>query len=379
MLTMARPRKLTEDQRLRKRTDGIWEVVWTDINDPKRPTHRKSTGTRDRQEAETLFPQIVADTKIVKPPANETVGWVIETYLADKEREKTPKQFAPIKAALTPIKDRLGGLRPDQLLQPVIDGYVDWRRAQVRWTNHPKMKAKVEKTVSDSSIGKELRLLRASLNHMGATYGRRDLAPVFNIKVSDALPRDEYLTRDEVQRMLNKCGEGREHIELFLLISVATGARKEAVLSLRWDQVHIGAERAGVGESGRYHDGTWIDFGPGSGNKRRPKIPVTNNMRLWTLLTPIERPHPEYVITYRGKPIEEIKDGFANVLSDASVRGKKVTPHNMKHTAITLMLQRGIDVDTVAMWTNTTPEIIRRVYGHHIPDHHKALGDAVSF
>ena len=128
--------------------------------------------------------------------------------------------------------------------------------------------------------------------------------------------------------MLDFCIENnREHIELFLLISVATGARKEAVLSLRWSQVHVGALNAGVGKSGRFYDGTWIDFGAGSGNKRRPKIPVSNNMRLWRLLAIGERDNPDYVITFRGKQIDDVKDGFANVLKDAGIK-KKVTPHN---------------------------------------------------
>lgn len=154
-------------------------------------------------------------------------------------------------------------------------------------------------------------------------------------------PRDEYLTRDEVQRMLDCCGAGREHIELFLLISTATGARKEAVLNLTWDQVHVGALKGGVQQSGKHVEGTWMDFGAGSGNKRRPKISIPDNMRLWTLLT-MPRVHPEYVVTYRGQPITDVKKGFREFLAEAKIK-KKVTPHSMKHKAITLMLQRGID------------------------------------
>jgi len=290
---MARPRKLTEEFRLRRRRDGIWEVVW--LNLETRKPKRKSAGERDRKLAEARFPQILADAKLMKPPANETVGWIIDTYLSDKEREKSPSQFATIRAQLRPVKEHLGALRPDQILQPIVDGYVDWRRSQVRWKDHPKMKAKAEKTISDSTIKAELTKLRAAMNHMGSEYGRKDLAPLFKIKVSDGLPREDYLTRAEVQRMLDCCGEGREHIELFLLVSVATAARKKAVLDLRWSQVHIGALTASDDV-----EGTWINFGPGEGKKRRPRIPIPSNMRLWTLLT-MPRKHPTHVITYRGK------------------------------------------------------------------------------
>ncbi len=246
-----------------------------------------------------------------------------------------------------------------------------------RWETHPTLKPKVNKPIADSTIKKELGLLRAAMTHVEETYGT-PCEPKFKIKVSDGLPRDEYLTRDEVQRMLDCCSKGRrDHVELFLLISVATGARKEAVLSLTWDQVHVGALKAGTRASGEYVEGTWIDFGVGSGNKLRPKIPIPGNFRLWTLLT-LPKAHSEYVITYRGEPIDDIKAGFRNVLEEAKIK-KRVTPHNMKHTAITLMLQRGIDPDTVSRWTNTSLKTIYKVYSHHIPDHQDALGDAVGF
>lgn len=206
-------------------------------------------------------------------------------------------------------------------MQPVIDDYVVWRRMHNRWANHPTLKPKLNKPVSDGTIGKELRLLRAAMNHVRETYGTQ-CEPKFKIKVSDGLPREEYLTRNEVQQMLDCCVDNsRDHIELFLLLSVATGARKEAVLSLTWDQVHIGALKGGKQKAGEFAEGTWIDFGKGSGNKRRPKIPIPGNFRLWTLLT-LPRVHKEFVITYHGEPIDDVKGGFANVLGEAKIKKK---------------------------------------------------------
>lgn len=306
-----------------------------------------------------------------------TVGWIIDTYLDDIKPEKTPHQYNVIKSQTTRPKEKLGPLRPDQILQSVVNDFVVWRRMHNRWENHPTLEPKVNKPVSDSTIGKELRLLRAAMNHVHETHGLA-CEPKFKIKVSDGLPRNEYLTRSEVQKMLDLCeDDSREHIELFLLISVATGARKEAVLSLKWNQVHIGAFSPDPNERLKSDSNSWLDFGVGSGNKRRPRIPISSNFRLWSHLT-MPKKHPEFVITYKGQPISDIKGGFANVLKEAKI-DKKVTPHDMKHTAITLMLQRGIDPETVSRWTNTTLETIFRVYSHHIPDHHEALGDAVSF
>ena len=65
------------------------------------------------------------------------------------------------------------------------------------------------------------------MNHMVSNHGRKDLNLVFVIKCGEALPRDEWLTREEVLQMLY-CREkrNRDHIELFILIFVAIAGRK---------------------------------------------------------------------------------------------------------------------------------------------------------
>ena len=49
--------------------------------------------------------------------------------------------------------------------------------------------------------------------------------------------------------------------------------------------------------------------------------------------------------------------------------GDDVTPHVMKHTCITWMLQAGTPTWQVAGFTGTSEKIIQKVYGHHSPDH----------
>ncbi len=53
----------------------------------------------------------------------------------------------------------------------------------------------------------------------------------------------------------------------------------------------------------------------------------------------------------------------------------KATPHTLKHTAITWLLQKKVSVWDVAGLTATSVETITSTYGKHIPD---ALADAVN-
>jgi len=44
-----------------------------------------------------------------------------------------------------------------------------------------------------------------------------------------------------------------------------------------------------------------------------------------------------------------------------------VTPHTLKHTCITWLLQAGVPIWEVAGFTSTSENLIRRRYGHHCP------------
>lgn len=207
------------------------------------------------------------------------------------------------------------------------------------------------------------------------------------------------------------------------MIALATGARKEAILSLTWDQVYIPEpegrhERIAPYESstpegypftvlptivtdadgkpihakrsrhvshetpvlnfkaGANIKGAYIDFGAGSGNKRRPQIPIGQNWRLINYVIHADRSQP-YVISYSGKPLKSLKKGLAEVAKEAGVT-KPVTHHTMKRTAITHMVRGGVPLADVAEMVNTTEAVIKEYYNMHRPDLEAALGDVLS-
>jgi integrase len=105
---------------------------------------------------------------------------------------------------------------------------------------------------------------------------------------------------------------------------------------------------------------------PGKLNKtkRQPPIPLPDrllaHMRRW------HRNGQRYVIEWHRQSVR-MDNGFRDAARAAGLDG--VTPHILKHTAITWLLQRGVDIWTTAGYTGTSPQTIQRVYGHHAVDH----------
>lgn len=352
---MGRPAKY-EEPALREKPGGIWEVVWQDrITGEKK---RKSTGTKDKVQAEAFRRKLESDLLIPKDEL-PLLSDLIDRYLKNLALTKPDRNHVPAENSLRPVKAHLGHLTADQLSQDHIDEYARWRRTNRRWEGHKGFERKDTGTIAESTINKDLRMLRACLNDSAA---RRYIKVAVNFRnpASAGTPRDQWLTQAEVKRMLDVCEKSeritdetgkvvwrqrdREHLIAYMLVAVTTAARKEAILSLTWDQVHLPRPEDHKGKQVFDLDGTvnvggaYIDFGEGRGNKRRPKFPVGRSSRLMLyLLHGGDRSQP-YVITYKGKPIADVKKGIAEVAKEAGIK-KKFSPHTFKHTAITWMMQ----------------------------------------
>lgn len=86
----------------------------------------------------------------------------------------------------------------------------------------------------------------------------------------------------------------------------------------------------------------------------------------------------QFLIEWQGLPIasqERRAWRRARELADLS---SDVTPHVLRHTAATWLLQRGVSVYDVAGVLGCSEEVVRRTYGHHAKDHLRAAVAAFS-
>jgi integrase len=72
------------------------------------------------------------------------------------------------------------------------------------------------------------------------------------------------------------------------------------------------------------------------------------------------------VIHFRGHSLRRVQDGWDAVVAAADLPG--VTPHTMRHTRATWLMQKGVDLWQAAGHLGMTTTVLEKVYGHHAPD-----------
>jgi len=189
------------------------------------------------------------------------------------------------------------------------------------------------------------------------------------------MPRDRWLTRSEAARLLWACWSTREtqraiptvkfplrHIARFILIGLYTGTRAAAIAA----SAPARAEgRAYVDlERGVFYR---LAIGRRVTNKRQPPVTLPPqllaHLRRWARIGVAD----DYFVTWHGKPVRSVKKGFARAVALAGL--SNVTPHTLRHTAATWLMQNGVSIWEAAGFLGMSPEMVARVYGHHHPDH----------
>lgn len=324
---------------------GGWYIVWTERGGRSR---QRSARTTDRAVAEIALAELLhARSRHAGPRDPSQV--LLTDALADYAQERGPKTAAPwrIAAAIKPLVTFWEGCAVADVRPETCEEYVAWRGR------------------SAGTSRRELGVLRAAINH-AHRRGRLTRAVAVDLPERPD-PRDRWLTRREVAALLRAAlrePRVRLHLPLFILIGLYTGQRKQAVLSLRWSQVDL--------EAGR------VDFNaPGERrtNKRRSRIPIPR--RLLAHLRRARRRGTDlgFVVHENGQRLKDIKRGFASACRRARLEG--VSPHVLRHTCATWLMQRGVELWEAAGFLGMTRETLERVYGHHHPDHLRGAAEAL--
>ncbi|MCS0501560.1 tyrosine-type recombinase/integrase [Ancylobacter mangrovi] len=206
--------------------------------------------------------------------------------------------------------------------------------------------------------------------------------------------RERWLTRDEAAALLWACWHAREkqrrshkrlpgeslptrkytmrHLARFILIGLYTGTRAGAIASASWAAAS-GRSYVDV-ERGVFYR---LPQGAKATKKRQPPVPIPDRLlahiRRWKE-TGVSR---EYLVEYHGAPVKSVKVAFARAVDLAGLDGK-ITPHTLRHTAATWLMQAGVPIWEAAGFLGMSPEMLERTYGHHHPDHMKGAARALS-
>ncbi|WP_316207533.1 site-specific integrase [Bradyrhizobium sp. SZCCHNR3118] len=231
---------------------------------------------------------------------------------------------------------------------------------------------------------RDLEVLRAAINHHGKENLHYGTVNVWLPEKGDS--RNRWLERSEAARMLwaayryrevqtihvgphkgEKVITGRRplrHVARFLLIGFYTGTRAGAIASAAKTRA---AGKSFVDlENGIYYRKA---VGKKETNKRQPPAPIPPrllaHLRRWDRLGIAK----EHFVEWNGKPVLSVKKAFRTVVKMAGIDTEieNVTPHTLRHTAATWLMQRGTNMWVAAGYLGMTVEVLERVYGHHHP------------
>lgn len=211
--------------------------------------------------------------------------------------------------------------------------------------------------VSDSTARRELAVLRAALSHC-EREGYLIHAPKLWLPPS-APPKDRWLTLNEAARFV-QAAKPWPHLQRFILLGLYTGSRSGVLLSLQW-QPNTEGGHVDLVQGVLYRQ-------PAAAKrtkKRAPPIPLPR--QLWVLLRRWRPSSRQWLIEWKGRPVKKLKRSWA-LAREAAGLGEDVTPHTMRHTAATWMMQKNAQIHEAAGLLGMDVDTLRRVYGHHHPD-----------
>lgn len=217
---------------------------------------------------------------------------------------------------------------------------------------------------SSSTARRELSVLRAALNRAHRDRLLLGAPAVWLPPTGKARP--DWLSRGEFASLLWAMWRQKrsQHAARLALCQFYTGSRPRTVARTTWE---------------KRSDGPWVDIEhgiwwrsgedePDTVKARRPHgLPprLAAHLRRWKRLHGgkyiVE--HPRNV----GEPILDIGKALDGAARRAGV--KRITPHTLKHTAVTLAIQGGMSVEDAADYFSTSIETIQSNYWHHSPHH----------
>jgi integrase len=230
---------------------------------------------------------------------------------------------------------------------------------------------------------RDLETFRAAINHHAKEGFHRGVVRVSLPPKGEV--RDRWLTRQEAAALIWHCWRHREkqtihagtskgrsitthrrplrHIARFILIGIYTGTRAGAI-----------ASASPYAEQGR----SYVDLERGIFYRKAIGKRVTKKRQTPAPIPPRLLAHlrrwkdrkliASCFVEFNGKPVSSVKRGFKTAVGLAGLSGR-VTPHTLRHTAATWLMQRGVPIWEAAGFLGMSPEVLQDTYGHHHPDH----------
>jgi len=327
----------------------------------------------------------------------ETAEKRLAEYIARKyqpARHNRDLEFVHVADVLSIYLDDCGPrvADPDRLERYIARLNEYWGDKKLSEVTNAECRAFIKARGRPGGARADLEVLRAAINHH-AKENLHNGAVRVSLPPKGA-PRDRWLTRAEAARLLLTCWRYREqqtahrgrlrgqvietnkrplrHLARFILIGLYTGTRAGAIAasSPYHDEGHSFVDL----EHGIFYR---LPVGRRATNKRQTPAPIPtrllSHMRRWVRRGVIT----SHFVEWQGAPIKSVKTAFKRAVSLAGLSGR-ITPHTLRHTAATWLMQRGVPIWQAAGFLGMSAQILERTYGHHHPDYMRGAAEAIT-
>lgn len=305
----------------------------------------------------------------------------LQRYISGKHEpagSSRPDEVTLVDVLLLYARDRKATLARPRELGYHIDALTPfWGLRKVSEIRGETCRAYVKRRTTPSMARHELETLRAAVNHYHAEMGL-DVVPKFTLPEKGA-PRERWLTRSEVARLLQVCRRSKRlrHIARVILIGVYTGTRCGAILKLQWMP----------NTTGGYVDlekGVMYRRAPSAKRtkKRQPPVRIPSkllgHMKRWHKLdrSDTSEKRVSHLIHYNARPVVQLRNSWPTVRKAAGL-GNDVVIHSLRHTAATWRMLNGADMWQTAGFLGMTYKTLEETYGHHHVDYQKDAAEAL--
>jgi integrase len=299
---------------LRRERNGIFyaDEYIVDPKSKRRRRIRLSSRTKDAQKAKRWYAALIEEIwRVQQLGDGARYGWkeaVVNymkgreeapSYKQDRQRAKWLDQFL---ADFSDLRD-LSTAFFDLDLKPVL---IDGREP--------------------STANRYLTFVKAVLNH-ARRMDRLDRIPTITMfPVPERKP--VFLEQHEIDALVRQLDSSprTRHLVDFVILACDTGLRMLNITHLKWSDIDLEQQSM------------WINKSSTKGN-RHLALPLSD--AAFAVIKRCEGAHPRYVLTYRGKPYDNVNPRTLKKAAAAAGIKKPITAHVFRHTFATKLFHKG--------------------------------------
>lgn len=358
---------------------GEWRIFRTDGT-------RRRLGLRgpanleaaNRALAEELIQQRLGSSAPRATDSTPVMDLVYRYAEAKADIVAKPQLLADAIEALSPFWT---GKTVAEITRKTCADFTKWRIGGGLRKHHLKTRAKSmsKAKTSQSTARRDLTTLRTAIR-----FAQADgilLGTIPTVVLPDEMPsRDRSLTREEAAHILRELWRGAPTKARDGSWHRSPGKTKHAA-RLFLLLLYSGSRFATVAKSKRKRreDGPWVDMPNEIWYRRGSQEQITKKRREphripGKIMLALERwerlfPKQEYLVEHPrrpGRPVGDIGQALDGACKRLGI--ERITPHGLKHTAITLYISGGGDPMLAAEYFSTSYETIKENYLHLHPD-----------